>query len=185
MSVSKTTKLPFRIKINLTIIFITSIALFIGSLFFSKKSFLVGVTTGDNLTIEEEYEDNPAYIGSYEDGTRSYNQIYSVYTKDDICPCQTGDIDCEHTFLCLEDKNVGRNALTYNLDTAPSNLLDEATKNLETEEVKDLYRTLHGATLIIAPRKTLYLVTSAIMKVLSFLGFILCVVYYNHVKALQ
>ena len=177
---SKKHKLPTRIKINIAIIFATSMALFVGSILFYRQIIYVDMSMVENLEFDEKYIGNPAYEGSYPDGTPKYESLYMTYRKYDICPCRAGETNCEGTFLCPADEHAGRVALTYNLDNAPADLLEKAEKEVESEErYWNLYDAVNRTAM---PQKKLYVVVSAMMKVLSLVGVIVCVVYYNHEK---
>ena len=91
-----------------------------------------------------------------------------VYVLHDICPCPSDDDDCAGYYACGPDKAN----ITYNLDTAPEELLDEAKVDHYFEGMIETNR--HSITAM-----RIYLLCD-ICYLMAFVSLVGGVIYWNH-----
>ena len=136
------TKLPVRIKINIGIFFALAV-------FFA---FLPNVLPGIFLPSNN----SQLYEGGFS------------YILHDICPCHAGDDDCSGYYACGLDKAN----ITYNLDTAPADLLAEAKRDQYFEDRIESSRQSYVALRLLLLNDISYLMT--------FISLIAGIIYWNH-----
>ena len=104
------------------------------------------------------------------DGTQPQYAGQFVYVLHDICPCQADDDECAGYYACGSDKAN----ITYNLDTAPEDLLAEAKRDHYFEGMIEANR--QGFTVM-----RLYLLCD-ISYLMAFISLVAGVVYWNHCR---
>lgn len=138
-------KLNIRIKINIAIFGILTV------LFAVMPKVMMYVWYPDN--------NEPQYGGSF------------AYILHDICPCSADEEDCKGYYACGPDKAN----ITYDLDTAPEDLLAEARRDHYFEsQIEGNRRSM------IVMRQ--YLLCD-ICYLMSFVSLVGGVIYWNHNKA--
>lgn len=142
------TKLPMRVKINIVIFGVMAVvfALMPRVIMWQWMASIEGAA-------------EPQYAGQF------------AYVLHDICPCHTDEDDCMGYYACGQDKAN----ITYNLDNAPEELLDEAKVDHYFEGMLESNR--YG---VIAMR--VYLQCDA-CYLMAFVSLVVGVTYWNHCKA--
>ena len=142
------TKLPMRVKVNVGIFAVVALVF----------ALMPRVIMSQWMaSIDSAVE--PQYAGQF------------TYVLHDICPCQAGDDECAGYYACGPDKAN----ITYNLDTAPEELLDEAKRDHYFEGIIETNR--HS---VIAMR---FYLQCDICYLLALVSLIAGVIYWNHCKA--
>ena len=136
-------KLPTRIKINIAIFALLAI------LFGLMPRMLFGIRFPFQV-------DEPDYAGNF------------AYVLHDICPCHEGEDECAGYYACGQDKAN----ITYNLDNAPADKLEEAKRDAYFEGRIE-------ATRQSAMIQRYYLI-SDLCYLLSFLSLVAGIIYWNH-----
>lgn len=139
-------KINTRIKINLVIF--TALAVLFGLM---PRALLTYWLPGQS--------DQPEYAGNF------------AYVLSDICPCHVGEDDCSGYYACGPDKAN----ITYNLDNAPADKLEQAKRDSYLES--QITSVRHGMMI-----QRYYLMCS-ICYLLSFLSLVAGIIYWNHNRA--
>lgn len=140
--------LPLRIKINIAIFAFVTLVFAIAPSCITKRWV-------------DSFNDRPEYAG----------QSFS-YIMNDICPCHTGEDDCSGFYACGKDKAN----ITYNLDTAPEDLLKSTEKEAYLESLIESNRQS-----IIYSRIPL---VCDICYIIAFISLMSGIVYWNHSKSI-
>ena len=139
-------KLNIRIKINIAIFGILTM------LFAAMPTIMMYVWYPDD-------NDEPQYVGGF------------AYITYDICPCSADEEDCKGYYACGPDKAN----ITYDLDTAPEDLLAKARRDQYFE------------TLIEGNRRGVIVIRQYLLcdicYLMSFVSLVGGVIYWNHNKA--
>ena len=142
------TKLPLRVKINIVIFGVMAVV------FALMPQLIISQWMA---SIDSAAE--PQYAGQF------------TYVLNDICPCQADDEDCVGYYACGPDKAN----ITYNLDTAPEELLDLAKRDHYFEGMIESNRYGTVAMRIYLQCDICYL--------MAFVSLVAGVIYWNHCKA--
>ena len=139
-------KLPLRKKINVAIFAVIAIIFAV----LPNTLFMSWINVDDN---KPDYADNFPYV------------------LHDICPCHTGEDDCSEYYACGADKAN----ITYNLDTAPEDKLEEAKRDTYFENMIESNRhsVLYARVMTLCD----------ISYIIAFLSLVVGIIYWNHNKA--
>ena len=141
-------KLNIRIKINIAIFAVVAV------LFAVMPHVLFGIW----------------YPSDVEDSQPQYDKNNFAYVLYDICPCSATDDDCAGYYACGADKAN----ITYNLDTAPEDLLMEAKQASYFESM------IMGSRM--APMIMRQYLLCDICYLMAFASAVVGVIYWNHNK---
>lgn len=141
-------KMPTRFKVNIIIFFAMAVAFFIMPSLLFRMAF-----------------------PNTESAADSYPSGGFMYVLNDICPCHEGEDSCSGYFACGADKAN----ITYNLDNAPADKLENAKQLAYLESSIETSRQGMNVMRIMLMCDVFYL--------LSFISLVAGIIYWIHCAA--